>query len=79
MRQGAASPSFWWVLPALASGEGEEEKEEGEEDHRRRAEAEVLGADSVRATPYPLELGETGDEANITSDVLILRKYPLFA
>lgn len=79
MHQGAASPSFWWVLPTLAGGEGEEEEEEGEEDHRRRTEAVVLGGDSVRATPYPLELGETGDAANITSDILILRKYPLFA
>ena len=78
MRQGAASPSFWWVLPTLGGGE-EEEEEEGEEDSRRRTKAVVLGGDSVIAAPYPLELGETGDAANITSDILILRKYPMFA
>lgn len=59
--------------------EGQEEEEKGEEDHRKRTEAVVLGGDSIRATPYPLELGETGDAASITSDILILRKYPLFA
>lgn len=79
MRQGAASPSFWWVLPTLGAGEEEEEEEEGEEDSRRRTKAVVLGGDSVRAAPHPLELGETRDAANITSDTLILRKYPLFA
>ena len=41
--------------------------------------AVVLGRDSVRATPYPLELGKTGDATNTTPDILILRKYPLFA